>query len=234
MTSASSGLELPRPDDRPVLCRGAHRRPVEGREECVGGLGPGELQEEIEVGHDEIAEGDKLAGDDRPRVLGRRPRSPASARRCARSTARMPPPCPSRRRSDGRPAGSRCRRWATSSPRGGPRRGRGPPRRPARGRARPAARSPRKPSRPSTAARRSGPSPGSPTGDRSHRLAAARRCRCSRGSPCPTCRPLSTPEGLTASTGSALPAGPGPTRAEQHEQVAKASRHVGRVPGHPV
>ena len=63
------GCELPRPDDRAVLRRRAHGGPVEGREERVGGLGPGELQEELEVGDDEVAEGDQLPGHDGPRVL---------------------------------------------------------------------------------------------------------------------------------------------------------------------
>ena len=72
--------QLPGPDHGPVLGRSAHGGPVEGREEGVGGVRPRELQEEIEVGDDEVTQRDQLAGDDRPWVLRRgAPPSPVVA-----------------------------------------------------------------------------------------------------------------------------------------------------------
>ena len=99
-----------------------------------------------------------------------------------------PPPCPSRRKSAARPAPSRSRRWAASSPCADRRTGSSPAPRPGRDRARPTGRSPRRPCRPWPAARRSAPCRGCPRGDMSRHPGARHRCRCSRGSPCPTCR----------------------------------------------
>ena len=76
------GRQLPRPDHRAVLRRRAHGRAVEGRQERVRRLRPGELEEEVQVGHDEVAQGDQLPGHHRPRVLAgaRRPLTRAPIR----------------------------------------------------------------------------------------------------------------------------------------------------------
>ena len=60
------GGQLPRADDRTVLGRRPHGRAVQGRQEGIGRLGIGEVQEEAQVLLEEVAQGDHLAGHGGP------------------------------------------------------------------------------------------------------------------------------------------------------------------------
>ena len=181
------GSQFPAADYRPVLRGRADRSAIDRRQEAVGWRRPAELEKELQVVVDEVAERDQLSrhrdvGFDGDGVL---PQPGRRAVRCAVTTA---PRCSSRRRSvapstwDDRPqCASNFRRAPrrTGRPRSSRRR---PPqvRRPIHLRSRR--------SRSSSVVRHSGRCRGCRTIGSSRRRASWRGCKCSPGTPFPMSR----------------------------------------------